>query len=67
MSKSILSKSDIAEIKKFNNNYSSDTKPVNVDERNWGTFSIVNLWIGIIVSIPVYMLASGLIASGMNW
>lgn len=29
--------------------------------------SFVTLWVGIIVSIPVYMLASGLLSNGMNW
>ncbi|HJO92538.1 MAG TPA: NCS1 family nucleobase:cation symporter-1 [Victivallales bacterium] len=65
--KKLLREPDILEIQKFPNNYSNDTKPLEFTERNWSMLSIANLWIGIIVSIPVYMLASGLIASGMSW
>ena len=63
----IFSDEDKKRISEFPNNYSEDTKPFEINERSWSALSIANLWIGIIVSIPVYMLASGLMASGMNW
>ncbi len=44
-----------------------DLSPTTVSERSWGTYAIAALWIGMSVNIPTYMLASGLIAGGMNW
>ncbi|WP_252248691.1 NCS1 family nucleobase:cation symporter-1 [Clostridium sp. ZBS20] len=57
----------IAEIGKYKTVYTNDTRPINIEDRDWSAWNIMTLWIGIMVSIPVYMLASGLIASGMNW
>ena len=44
-----------------------DLSPTKISERSWGTYAIAALWIGMSVNIPTYMLASGLIAGGMNW
>ena len=44
-----------------------DLAPTTVAQRTWGTYNIAALWIGMGVCIPTYMLASGLIAGGMNW
>ena len=44
-----------------------DIAPTKVSQRTWGTYNIAALWIGMSVCIPTYMLASGLIAGGMNW
>lgn len=44
-----------------------DLAPTKISERSWGTYNIAALWIGMSVCIPTYMLASGLIAGGMNW
>lgn len=44
-----------------------DIAPTTIAQRTWGTYNIAALWIGMSVCIPTYMLASGLIASGMNW
>jgi nucleobase:cation symporter-1, NCS1 family len=44
-----------------------DIAPTNVSHRTWGAYNIAALWIGMSVCIPTYMLASGLIAGGMNW
>ncbi|NOX65175.1 MAG: NCS1 family nucleobase:cation symporter-1 [Chlorobi bacterium] len=44
-----------------------DLAPTTVVHRTWGTYNIAALWIGMGVCIPTYMLASGLIAGGMNW
>ena len=34
---------------------------------SWGTYNYASLWVAMSVCIPTYMLASGLIAEGMNW
>ena len=44
-----------------------DLSPTTVRERKWGTYNIAALWISMSACIPTYMLASGLIAEGMNW
>ncbi len=44
-----------------------DLAPTTLRNRTWGTYNIAALWIGMAVCIPTYMLASGLIAGGMNW
>jgi NCS1 family nucleobase:cation symporter-1 len=45
----------------------NDIAPTKVSQRHWSTYNIAALWIGMCVCIPTYMLASGLIAGGMNW
>jgi NCS1 family nucleobase:cation symporter-1 len=47
--------------------YSSDMAPTSDPERKWGTKDIAALWISMAACIPTYMLASSLIAEGMNW
>src|SRR6201990_3275365 len=47
--------------------YNHDLAPVRISERNWTTYNYAALWISMAHCIPTYMLASGLIASGMNW
>ena len=44
-----------------------DLSPTKISQRSWTTYAIAALWIGMSVNIPTYMLASGLIAGGMNW
>jgi len=55
--------SGLQDIKLFN----KDLAPTKIVQRNWGTYNIASLWIGMSVCITTYMLASGLIAGGMNW
>jgi NCS1 family nucleobase:cation symporter-1 len=47
--------------------YNADLAPVPIARRNWSTYNYAALWISMAHCIPTYMLASGLIASGMNW
>src|SRR5215203_5521517 len=47
--------------------YSADLAPVPPSGRKWGLASFAALWISMSACIPTYMLASGLIGSGMNW
>lgn len=47
--------------------YNKDLAPVAVADRKWTTYNYAALWISMAHCIPTYMLASGLMASGMNW
>src|SRR3954470_10839131 len=47
--------------------YNADLAPVPPSARKWGLASFAALWISMSACIPTYMLASGLIGSGMNW
>ncbi len=47
--------------------YNADLAPVPVARRTWSTYNYAALWISMAHCIPTYMLASGLLASGMNW
>lgn len=44
-----------------------DLAPVPEAERQWSTWNIAALWIGMAVCIPTYTLASGMISQGMAW
>jgi len=44
-----------------------DIVPVPIKMRRWGWWDIACLWIGMAVCIPTYMLAAGLMSSGMNF
>ena len=46
--------------------YNQDLAPVPIAERTWTTYNYAALWVSMAHCIPTYMLASGLIASGMN-
>jgi NCS1 family nucleobase:cation symporter-1 len=47
--------------------YNADLAPVPVSRRIWTTYNYAALWISMAHCIPTYMLASGLMAAGMNW
>lgn len=47
--------------------WNPDLAPVSAEKRNWTTYNYAALWISMAHCIPTYMLASGLIGSGMNW
>jgi nucleobase:cation symporter-1, NCS1 family len=47
--------------------YNPDLAPIPPEKRSWGTYNYAALWVAMSVCIPTYMLASGLIAGGMNW
>jgi len=44
-----------------------DIKPTTDGERHWSVWNMASLWVGMVVCVPTYMLASGLIQEGMNW
>src|SRR5882757_10204171 len=41
--------------------------PTKLADRTWSTYNYTALWMGMAHNIPSYLLASGLIALGMNW
>ncbi|WP_049792352.1 NCS1 family nucleobase:cation symporter-1 [Paracoccus denitrificans] len=47
--------------------YNEDQLPTTVAERTWTWVSISALWVGMVVCIPTYLLASYLIGAGMDW
>jgi len=47
--------------------WNADIAPVPRSKRTWGTRDMAVLWIGMSACVPTYMLASSLIAEGMNW
>ncbi|MFS4438931.1 NCS1 family nucleobase:cation symporter-1 [Paracoccaceae bacterium GXU_MW_L88] len=47
--------------------YNEDQLPTGMDDRNWDWVAISALWVGMVVCIPTYLLASYLINSGMSW
>jgi NCS1 family nucleobase:cation symporter-1 len=47
--------------------YNHDLAPVPVAARNWTTYNFAALWVSMAHCVPTYMLASGLLAQGMNW
>jgi NCS1 family nucleobase:cation symporter-1 len=47
--------------------YNEDLAPVPLARRTWTTYNYAALWVSMAHCIPTYMLASGLMAAGMNW
>jgi NCS1 family nucleobase:cation symporter-1 len=47
--------------------YNHDLAPVRIAQRTWSTWDYSALWISMAHCIPTYMMASGLVASGMSW
>lgn len=44
-----------------------DIRPLSPEERTWSALSMASLWVGMVVCVPTYMLAAGLIEQGMSW
>lgn len=44
-----------------------DLLPVPVEARRWTTYNFTALWVGMAHNIPSWLLASGLVALGMDW
>lgn len=44
-----------------------DLAPTAIEQRHWGLYNYTALWVGMSHCIPSYLLASGLVALGMNW
>ncbi len=47
--------------------YNEELAPVPVAQRTWRWTSVAALWVGMVVCVPTYMLAAGLMKQGMSW
>jgi len=47
--------------------YNADLAPTTPEQRHWGTYNYIALWFSMSMEVTTYMLASSLIAGGMNW
>jgi nucleobase:cation symporter-1, NCS1 family len=47
--------------------YNADLAPTSPQKRTWNTYNYVALWFSMSMEVTTYMLASSLIAGGMNW
>jgi NCS1 family nucleobase:cation symporter-1 len=47
--------------------YNPDLAPTTPEQRTWGTYNYIALWFSMSMEVTTYMLASSLIAGGMNW
>ena len=47
--------------------YNEDLAPTTQAQRTWGTYNYIALWFSMSMEVTTYMLASSLIAGGMNW
>jgi nucleobase:cation symporter-1, NCS1 family len=47
--------------------WNKDLAAIPREKRSWATYNYAALWVAMSVNIPTYMLASGMIAGGMNW
>ncbi len=50
-----------------NSLWNRDLAPTSAEQRTWDWINISALWVGMAVSVPAYLLASGLIQQGMTW
>ncbi|HXB62139.1 MAG TPA: NCS1 family nucleobase:cation symporter-1 [Acidobacteriaceae bacterium] len=47
--------------------YNHDLAPTSPEQRTWTTYNYIALWFSMSMEVTTYMLASSLIAGGMNW
>lgn len=47
--------------------YNKDLAPTSVAQRTWDWKAYGALWVAMVVCVPTYMLAGGLISEGMSW
>ena len=47
--------------------YNADLAPTSPERRTWSTYNYIALWFSMSMEVTTYMLASSLIAGGMNW
>ena len=47
--------------------YNPDLAPTTPEQRHWTTYNYIALWFSMSMEVSTYMLASTLIAGGMNW
>ncbi|MEZ5397918.1 MAG: NCS1 family nucleobase:cation symporter-1 [Bryobacterales bacterium] len=47
--------------------FNADIAPTSPAERHWSVLNLASLWVGMVVCVPTYMLAGGLVGEGMSW
>jgi len=47
--------------------YNDDLAPTPEEGRTWNWLSIAGLWVGMVVCVPTYMLAGGMVEKGLSW
>lgn len=47
--------------------YNEDLAPTTAEQRTWDWKSYAALWVAMVVCVPTYMLAAGLVSEGMSW
>ena len=47
--------------------WNEDLAPTTSETRTWDWKSYAALWVAMVVCVPTYMLAGGLVAEGMSW
>ncbi len=47
--------------------WNEDLAPTTAETRTWDWKSYAALWVAMVVCVPTYMLAGGLVSEGMNW
>ena len=47
--------------------WNPDLAPTTSAERTWTWHHFAALWIAMVVCVPAYMMAAGLVSEGMNW
>jgi NCS1 family nucleobase:cation symporter-1 len=58
---------DVAELAPDTRLYNEDLAPTKPAQRTWSTYNYIALWFSMSMEVTTYMLASSLIAGGMNW
>ncbi|MFC6669871.1 NCS1 family nucleobase:cation symporter-1 [Marinobacterium aestuariivivens] len=47
--------------------WNEDLAPARAEDKTWSWQNISGLWVGMVVCVPTYMLAAGLVSEGMAW
>ncbi len=47
--------------------WNEDLAPTGPEARRWTWINFAALWVGMVICVPAYLLASGLVQSGMTW
>ena len=47
--------------------WNKDLAPATLEQRNWDWRAFASLWVAMVVCVPAYMLAAGLVSEGMSW
>ncbi|MCY7296913.1 NCS1 family nucleobase:cation symporter-1 [Alteromonas sp. a30] len=47
--------------------WNPDLAPTTREQRTWNWAHFASLWVAMVVCVPTYMMAAGLVSEGMNW